>query len=117
MWSPYRDSLEYTACEANLFRGEDSDGIIIAAGDNYGRISLLRYPCLSSLVANRKLYWASSGPITRLRFASGDGALISLGGQDKVRNAAVVVVVVAIVIAVAAVVASVGCFYYLYWYN
>lgn len=69
-----------TACESNLFRG--SDGPVIATGDNYGRIRLFRYPSTSSFCCS-KLYWTSSNPITRIKFACGDSTLLSLSGADK----------------------------------
>jgi WD40 repeat protein len=80
IWPPQKDGTECTACDCNLFRGED--GVVIASGDNYGRIRLYRYPATSAFAAS-KLYWASSSPITRIRFAAGDSALIALTGVTK----------------------------------
>lgn len=80
IWPPQKDGTECTACDCNLFRGED--GVVIASGDNYGRIRLFRYPSTSAFAAS-KLYWASANPITRIRFASGDSSLISVTGVGK----------------------------------
>ena len=80
MWVPQKDGTDITACDANLFRGED--GPVIATGDNYGRIRLFRYPSTSSFCSS-KLFWVSSNPITRLKFTCGDSILISLSGVDK----------------------------------
>jgi len=80
IWPAQKDGTECTAAECNLFRG--SDGTIVASGDNYGRISLWRYPCTSSFAAFKR-YRVTSNMITRLRFCAGDSALISISGPDK----------------------------------
>lgn len=80
IWPPQSEGTECTACDCNLFRGDD--GTVIASGDNYGRIRLFRYPC-SSAFAISKLYWTSANPITRIRFVSGDSSLVTLSGVDK----------------------------------
>lgn len=80
IWPPQKDGTDCTACDCNLFRGED--GVVAAVGDNYGRIRLFRYPCTSSF-ASSKNYWASTTPITRIKFIAGDSYLVSLAGQDK----------------------------------
>lgn len=69
-----------TACDCNLFRGDD--GPVAVAGDNYGRVRLFRYPSTSSFCCS-KLYWASSNPITRLKLTCGDSVLLTLSGKDK----------------------------------
>lgn len=81
IWPPYRDGTECTACECNVFRG--SDGPVVACGDNYGRISLFRYPCTSSF-SHFKRYKVSSSSVPRLRFACGDSILLSVHGSDKI---------------------------------
>lgn len=80
VWPPQKDGTDITACDGNLFRGED--GAVVVVGDNFGRIRLLRYPCTTSFSAS-KLYWTSANPITRLKFGSGDSVLVSLSGIDK----------------------------------
>ena len=80
IWPAQKDGTECTAADCNLFRG--SDGTIVAAGDNYGRISLYRYPCTSSFAAQKR-YRVSSNIITRMRFCAGDSNLITLSGPDK----------------------------------
>jgi WD40 repeat protein len=81
IWSIYRDGTDYLSADCNNFRGDD-DGQIIVAGDNFGRIKLFRYPCLNSMAVS-KVYWTSSSPVTRIRFAGGDNQLVSLSGEDK----------------------------------
>lgn len=80
IWPAQKDGTECTAADCNLFRG--IDGTIVAAGDNYGRISLYRYPCTSSFAAQKR-YRVSSNIITRMRFCAGDSNLITLSGPDK----------------------------------
>ena len=62
VWPPQKDGTDITACDCNLFRGDN--GTIIATGDNYGRIRLHRYPSTSAFAAS-KTYWPSASPITR----------------------------------------------------
>jgi len=80
IWPAHKDGTEITVCECNLFRS--GDGPIIASGDNYGRVSLRRYPSTSNFSASKQ-YRASSSPITRMRFAAGDAFLMSISGVDK----------------------------------
>jgi len=80
IWPPQKDGTECTSCDCNLFRGED--GVAVVTGDNYGRIRLFRYPCTSAFSAS-KMYWGSSNPITRIRFASGDAHVLSITGVNK----------------------------------
>jgi microtubule-associated protein-like 6 len=80
IWPPQKDGTEITACDCNLFRAED--GAIVAAGDNYGKLRIFRYPCTSAFAIS-KLYWTSANPITRIRFASGDSIIINLTGINK----------------------------------
>lgn len=80
IWPAQKDGTEITACDCNLFRG--GDGTIVAAGDNYGRVSLFRYPCTTSFAAAKR-YRAAASQITRIRFCAGDSLLISLAGPDK----------------------------------
>jgi microtubule-associated protein-like 6 len=81
IWSIYRDGSDFQAADCNTFRGDD-DGQIIVAGDNFGRLKIFRYPCVSSAAVS-KAYWVAACPITRVRFASGDNLLVSLAGEDK----------------------------------
>jgi WD40 repeat protein len=80
MWPPQRDGTEITSCDCNLFRGED--GTIIAAGDNYGRIQLYRFPAMSSRAISKK-YRPGSSPVTRVKFVVGDTYLLTISGVDK----------------------------------
>ena len=79
-WPPQRDGTEITSVDCNLVRG--GDNIVIAAGDTYGRIQLLRYPSTTSYCMGKR-YKAASSPISRLKFVSGDSYLVSIAGPDK----------------------------------
>eukprot|EP01042_Synura_sphagnicola_P001496 gene1496-1726_t len=79
-WPPQKDGTEITSVDCNLFRG--GENIVIASGDNYGRVQLLRYPSTSSY-SMAKRYKASSSHITKTKFVSGDSYLITISGPDK----------------------------------
>lgn len=55
IWPPQKDGTECTACDCNLFRGED--GVVVASGDNYGRIRLFR--CVVYLVSRLNSFFKS----------------------------------------------------------
>ena len=80
VWPAHKDGTIVEACDANLYRG--GDGTIVAAGDNFGRINLYRYPCTSSFACSKK-YRATASAITRLRFCAGDSLVVNLGGFDR----------------------------------
>lgn len=82
IWSIYADGKDYLTCDCNTFRSEEDSGQILITGDNYGYLTLFRYPCLRSKAVGKK-YLVSSAPCTRVRFASGDDLLLSLTGKDK----------------------------------
>eukprot|EP01041_Mallomonas_annulata_P001147 gene1147-2216_t len=79
-WPPQRDSTEITTVDCNLFRG--GENVIVATGDNYGRVQLFRYPATSSFAISKR-YRAAASPISRLKFVSGDSYLVSLVAVDK----------------------------------
>lgn len=80
VWPAQRDGTDVTACDCNLFRGDD--GTIIATGDNYGRVQVFRYPATSSFCTSKR-YRTGSSPVTRMKFVSGDAYLVTLHGADK----------------------------------
>lgn len=80
VWPPQRDGTDVLSSDANLFRG--ADGCVVATGDNYGRIHLMRYPVQSSFAVPKK-YRGAATPIRRCKFAAGDAYLISLASEDK----------------------------------
>ncbi|CAM9390000.1 unnamed protein product, partial [Discosporangium mesarthrocarpum] len=67
---------------------EGSDGTrhqpsgVVVTGDDFGGVSLLRYPCVSRQ-ALRKVYTAHSGHVTAVRFTWDLGFVISAGGGDR----------------------------------
>lgn len=80
LWPPQQDGTEITSCDCNLLRG--SDETVIVSGDNFGRLQVYRYPCTSTAAIGKR-YRIASNPITRVRFVSGDSAVVSLIGLDK----------------------------------
>jgi len=79
-WPAQRDGTEITAVDCNLFRG--GENIVVACGDNYGRLQLFRYPATSSFAISKR-YRAAASPITRVKFVSGDSYVVSVVGVDK----------------------------------
>ena len=65
-WPPQADRTDVTACDANL--ANEHGAMVMATGDNFGRVKLFRYPCDSAL-AQSKLYRAHGGnsPISKCR--------------------------------------------------
>jgi WD40 repeat protein len=80
VWSQQRDGNEVMCSDCNLFRGEG--GVVIATGDKYGRIKLLRYPAQTSMAVS-KVYRVAANPVTRVKFAGGDAKLVSVVGSDR----------------------------------
>lgn len=56
--------------------------MVLATGDNFGRIRLFRYPCTNAM-SFYKEYFASNAAIRRLCFASGDSNFLCVSGNDK----------------------------------
>ena len=80
LWTPYRDGVECTAVDCNFVRRDS--GVVVVGGDNFGRLSLARYPCLESK-AMTKRYKYCANPINRIRFTPNDAYLFALCGSDK----------------------------------
>ena len=55
---------------------------ILAASDNFGRVRLLRYPCVSA-DATDKTFRAHGSEVRKVRWTSGDTHLLSIGGKDR----------------------------------
>jgi microtubule-associated protein-like 6 len=81
-WSPQADRCDLISCDANL--SNEHGNVVIATGDNYGRIRLFRYPCDTAL-AQAKLYRAHGGasPISKLRWVCGDQYLVSVSAKER----------------------------------
>ncbi|CAM9178110.1 unnamed protein product, partial [Ectocarpus sp. 13 AM-2016] len=79
-WPPELDGTEVMSIDATLHSEHLSKAV--AAGDNLGRIRLLRQPCTSPY-ADSKSYRAHSAGITRLRWSMGQSHLISIGMEDR----------------------------------
>ena len=80
LWSPYRDGCEVTASDVNFMR--KGEGMVVVSGDNFGRISLTKYPCTDSKAISKR-YRATSSPITRIAFNPLDSHVFAICGADK----------------------------------
>jgi len=79
-WPAQNDGAEITAVDCNLTN--EFGNRVVAAGDNFGRLRLSRYPNLSSFSMSKK-YRGHSGHIVKARWAGGDSHLLTLGAKDK----------------------------------
>jgi microtubule-associated protein-like 6 len=75
-WPQAADGTIVNACDRS------QSGKVLAAGDDFGRLRLFRYPCLSSDAASKTFRGHATG-ITNVRWTSGDSHLISVGGCDR----------------------------------
>eukprot|EP00752_Nemacystus_decipiens_P004400 g4020.t2 len=80
VWPPELDGTEVMSVDATLNSEHSSKAV--AAGDNLGRIRLLRQPCTSPY-ADSKSYRGHAAGITRLRWSMGQSHLISIGMEDR----------------------------------
>lgn len=55
----------------------------LAVGDNYGRLQLYQYPCISPQKAIPKRYRSHLGEIAKVRWTFGNKHLITLGSSDQ----------------------------------
>jgi len=60
-----------------------NNGKLLATGDDFGKVTLLKYPSTLPRTKMRKEFGGHSSHITRLRFSSDDSYLYSTGGGDK----------------------------------
>ena len=79
-WPSQNDGTNITAVDCNLVN--EHGNLIAASGDNFGRLSLARYPCRSAY-SIKKQYRGHCGHICKVRWAGGDSHLISVGATDK----------------------------------
>jgi microtubule-associated protein-like 6 len=79
-WPAQNDGTEITAVDCNLVN--EFGNVVVASGDNFGRLQLFRYPCLSSFSLSKK-FRGHSGHIVKVRWAGGDSHLITVGAKDK----------------------------------
>jgi echinoderm microtubule-associated protein-like 6 len=70
------DGTEVSTCDRS------QSGITLAAGDQYGRIRLYRYPCVTQ-GASYNEFKGHSPDISCLRFSSDDEYLFSIGAYDR----------------------------------
>jgi len=76
VWPPYADGTDVNAVD----RAKGGD--VIAAADDFGRVTLRHYPALLP-TAIASVSMGHSSHVTNVRFTAGDRHLISVGGNDK----------------------------------
>jgi WD40 repeat protein/Ca2+-binding EF-hand superfamily protein len=76
MWPKKDDPIEYACADRS------GDCSVIVTGDDYGRVSLRRFPCVESSAA-AKHHYGHSAPIKNVGFSPGDRYVISVGGADR----------------------------------
>lgn len=81
-WPPQNDGTDITSCDANL--ANEHRNVVLATGDNFGRVKLFRYPCDSAL-AQPKLFRAHGGatPVSKVRWVCGDQYLVTIGAKER----------------------------------
>ena len=80
VWPAQNDGTDITALDCNLVN--EYGNVVVASGDNFGRLRLARFPCLSSFAVTKK-YRGHSGHIVKVRWAGGDSHLLTIGAKDK----------------------------------
>ena len=82
IWPPQADGTEITAVDCNVANANGQ--IVVASGDNFGRLSLHRYPAVGTKgLPKAQRYRGHSAHITKVRFASGDSHLLSIAAHDR----------------------------------
>lgn len=76
LWPKVNDGTVYTAADRS------NEGSALVAGDNYGRLKLVPYPCPDPDCLP-KGYSAHAHGITRIRWAANDTHVVTLGGKDR----------------------------------
>jgi len=79
-WLPYNDGCEIQTLHNSL--NNDTDRAVVVSGDNFGRLKLLRFPCLSSEAQSRS-FRAHCGSVAKVRWVNGDSHLVTLGEKDQ----------------------------------
>ena len=81
IWPPGVDSSEY--CINAVARSHSWNEVpVLASADEYGRVKLFNYPCVTS-GAPDKCYRGHSGHVSNIKFSSDDSYCITTGGIDK----------------------------------
>jgi echinoderm microtubule-associated protein-like 6 len=79
IWPIERDGTEVTA----VARSHSWDKVpVLAAVDNFGRVRLYNYPCVTS-GASDKCYKGHASNVTNVQFSYDDTYCVTLGGTDK----------------------------------
>jgi microtubule-associated protein-like 6 len=76
IWPPCSDGTDINAVHRN------HAGHLLATADDFGKVKVFRYPCVSKSSEYTELSGHSSH-VTNVRWMMGDGMLVSTGGNDK----------------------------------
>ena len=76
IWAENSDGTDINALN------KSPDDKLLATSDDYGRIKIFRYPCLSK-TANYVSYQGHSREVTNVEFGASGKVLFSTGGADK----------------------------------
>ena len=76
VWPINKDGTDITAVHRSR------SNALVASADNFGRIRLFRYPCLTQGAGN-KTFRGHTSSVNNLRFSADDGYLITVGGSDR----------------------------------
>ena len=80
VWSRENDGTKITSIDYNA-RGNAGDRVLVA-GDNYGRVRLFRYPCLSCRYLC-KVYRGHNGAVSSIRWIGAGSYLVTVGQYDN----------------------------------
>jgi microtubule-associated protein-like 6 len=75
VYPPYSDGTDVNTCDRARSQ------TVIASGDDFGKVKLYRYPCLSK-EAQCSSFGGHSSHITNVRFSADDRYVLSTGGAD-----------------------------------
>jgi len=76
IWPPCADGTDANAVDRSY------SGDLVATGDDFGKVKIFRYPCVSKSAQFTECNGHSSH-VTNVRWLMGDNMLISTGGNDK----------------------------------
>jgi len=76
IWPQFADGTDINALDRS------SDGKVVVTADDYGKLKLFRYPCLTKGAAHHE-YGGHSSHVTNARFTGNDTHVITTGGNDR----------------------------------
>jgi len=76
IWPPCADGTDINAIDLS------KSGQILATADDFGKVKLMRYPCISKGNGAHE-YRGHSSHVTNVRFSTNDSHVVSVGGNDR----------------------------------